>query len=164
MLAKLVMDVIWRPFPQDPLPTVSLVAMFFNGAAIALAVMKPVRWPLRIVAVLAVIGVFISGAAAINQHYGQYPTVGSLLGADLDNQVRLRQQEQRASPTSWSRLRPGRRCRTVWKAPANMPATGTVSTVAIPGTKSKFAARDAYIYLPPAYQSTPRAELPVIDA
>ena len=86
VLAKLVMDVIWKPFPQDPLPTVSLVAMFFNGAAIALAVMKPVRWPLRIVAVLAVIGVFISGAAAINQHYGQYPTVGSLLGADLDNQ------------------------------------------------------------------------------
>ena len=161
VLAKLVMDVIWKPFPQDPLPTVSLVAMFFNGAAIALAVMKPVRWPLRIVAVLAVIGVFISGAAAINQHYGQYPTVGSLLGADLDNQSDF-DNKNNVQPDQLVKAPAGAALSTVWKAPANMPATGTVSTVAIPGTKSKFAARDAYIYLPPAYQSTPRAELPVI--
>ena len=44
-----------------------------------------------------------------------------------------------------------------------MPATGTVSTgCAYPGRSPEFAARNAYIYLPPAYQSTPRAELPVI--
>ena len=86
---------------------------------------------------------------------------GSLLGADLDNQVRLRQQ---------TFVQPDQ----LVKAPArgsaddgvegagDMPATGTVSTVAIPGTKSRFAARDAWIYLPPAYLTTPRAELPVI--
>ena len=160
-IAKLIMDVIWRPFPEDPLPTVSLVAMFCNGAAVALSVMKPVRWPLRIVSVLAVIGVIISGAAAVNQHYGQYPTLGALLGADLDNQSDFENKDN-VQPDQLVTAPAGEALSTVWKAPANMPTTGTVSSVQIPGTTSNFVARDAYLYLPPAYQSTPRAELPVI--
>lgn len=43
-----------------------------------------------------------------------------------------------------------------------MPATGEVSKVAIPGAVSGFAAREAEVYLPPAYLSTPRARLPVL--
>lgn len=161
VIFKLVMDVIWKPFPEDPLPTVSMVAMFLNGAAVALAVMKPVRWPLRIVAVFAVIGVVISGAAAVNQHFAQYPTLGALFGADLANQSDF-QNKDVVQPDQLVKAPAGAALSTVWKAPANMPTTGTVSTVQIPGTKSKFNARDAYVYLPPAYQSTPRAELPVI--
>lgn len=161
VLLKLVMDVIWKPFPEDPLPTVSLVGMFFMGAALALAIMKPVRWPLRIVAGVAVIGVVISGGAAVNQHFGQYPTLRAVLGAELDNQTDFTNAAD-VPKDQLVKAPAGAALSTVWKAPANMPAAGTITTTPIPGTKSKFPARDAYIYLPPAYSSTPRAELPVI--
>lgn len=43
-----------------------------------------------------------------------------------------------------------------------MPAGGTVTKVTIPGTTSKFAVRDAYVYVPPAYLADPTLHLPVL--
>jgi len=43
-----------------------------------------------------------------------------------------------------------------------MPADGTVTKVTIPGTTSKFQVRQAYVYLPPAYQADPSLHLPVL--
>ena len=44
VVVKVVVDDIWQPFPEDPLPTVALVAVGLVCAAIALAAMKDVRW------------------------------------------------------------------------------------------------------------------------
>jgi len=39
---------------------------------------------------------------------------------------------------------------------------GTVSAIAIPGTESKFNARTAFVWVPPAFFHTPRPALPVV--
>ncbi len=44
-----------------------------------------------------------------------------------------------------------------------VPTRGKVITIAIAGTTSGFAARDALVYLPPAWFETPRPKLPVIE-
>lgn len=49
-----------------------------------------------------------------------------------------------------------------WQPPAGLPAVGQVTVVPIPGTVSGFSAGDAWIYLPPAYATVPRARLPVL--
>ena len=56
----------------------------------------------------------------------------------------------------------GRALEGIWDPPRGMPAAGAVYQADIPGTRSGFAARPAYIYLPPAYLATPRAQLPVL--
>jgi enterochelin esterase-like enzyme len=43
-----------------------------------------------------------------------------------------------------------------------MPAHGAVTEVPVPGIRSGFAARPAWVYLPPAYLVSPRALLPVL--
>jgi S-formylglutathione hydrolase FrmB len=43
-----------------------------------------------------------------------------------------------------------------------LPKNGAVYQVSIPGVRSGFPARPGYIYLPPAYMTAPRPQLPVL--
>ena len=43
-----------------------------------------------------------------------------------------------------------------------LASRGVLTSTPIPGLRSGFAARDAKIYLPPAYFSDPRPQLPVL--
>ncbi len=159
LLAKIVIDGIWRPW-DDPLPWEALVAVGLTVTAVVLAVLGRPRWPRVVVTVLAVCCVAASSAAAVNQHYGQYPTIRALLGADLDNQVDF--ESAFVAADQLVTAPPGTPLAQAWTPPPGMPAEGVVTTVPIPGTRSGFEARDAWIYLPPAYLSAPRAELPVM--
>ena len=47
-----------------------------------------------------------------------------------------------------------------WHAPPDMPPTGRISHVSLPGQRSRFPARPAWLYLPPAYLASPRARCP----
>src|SRR5262249_13341335 len=58
--------------------------------------------------------------------------------------------------------KPGQTLGSIWHPPPAMPTTGAVYQADIPGVTSGFTARNAYIYLPPAYQATPRPQLPVL--
>lgn len=49
-----------------------------------------------------------------------------------------------------------------WSRPARLPARGKVASAHIPAPISGFLARDAQIYLPPAYFADPRPRLPVL--
>ncbi|MEP6981548.1 MAG: alpha/beta hydrolase-fold protein, partial [Nakamurella sp.] len=49
-----------------------------------------------------------------------------------------------------------------WVPPADLPTAGEVTVAPIPGPVSGFDAADAWIYLPPAYATVPRGELPVL--
>jgi S-formylglutathione hydrolase FrmB len=159
-VVKLVVDVLWQPFPEDPLPPVALAAVGLLVAAVVLAIAKRAGLPRRLLAVMAVAGVAVSGAAAVNQYYEQYPTLRAVVGADLDNQVDFG--HDFVSPDKLVSAPDGAALSTVWTAPPDMPGVGSVTEVAIPGKESGFAARNAWIYLPPAYLTTPRAELPVL--
>lgn len=161
-------DQLWRPFP-DPLP---LVAVGWAGAvvtALALAVARrrvpqgsrTRRRQLRDLAPFgAVVLVTVTGLAQVNQHYQAYPTLRSALGLPFAHQIDLGQLPTAAQQVISAAA--GEPLTAVWRPPPGLPAAGAVSQVSVPGTTSGFAARPAWIYLPPAYLSEPRALLPVL--
>jgi S-formylglutathione hydrolase FrmB len=159
--AVVYVEKVWRPFP-DPIPLeVALsvgVALFAVGLAAA-------RWPSVRgwwrwnVLPLCVVLVVVAAASAVNVFYGQYPSVGAVVGAPIAHQVDLGRVNTRTGVVAPSAGRP---LAAAWRAPADLPAHGDVAQVSIPGVASRFPARPGLVYLPPAYLVSPRAELPVL--
>ena len=152
-------DVLWRPFP-DPLPVVAVLWTGLGAAALAMALLRPARVRMKVLSLVAVACVVISGAAQVNNHFGAYPTVRTALGLNLASQVDF-SRVPGTTPTL-TNAQPGVPLSRNWSPPTSMPSTGIVSTASIPGLMSGFRAREAWIYLPPAYLSVPRAQLPVL--
>lgn len=131
-----------------------------GAAALAMAVLRPARARVKALSMVAVACVVISGAAQVNQKFGAYPTLRTALGLNLASQVDF---SSVPGPTpALTIAQPGTPLSQSWSPPQTMPNTGIVSTVTIPGLVSGFAARKAWIYLPPAYLSIPRVQLPVL--
>ena len=158
-LVVLVVDVAWHPFPGS-LPTVVVVWAGLVAAGILLALLRPLPAHRKALALLVAVGVTGSGAAEVNAHFGAYPTVRVAMGLPLPNQIKFAQIP--AAQPGPIHATAGATLAAQWSPPTGMPRAGTVTTAAIPGTVSHFAARDAWIYLPPAYLATPRALLPVL--
>jgi hypothetical protein len=109
---------------------------------------------------VAVAFVLITTLAQVNQLYYACPTLHSALGLTPPQQMSF---AHVAPPVSRVvTAQPGVPLTDAWTPPANMPTTGAVSEVPIPGTVSSFVARPAWVYFPPAYLSSPRAVLPVL--
>ena len=125
-----------------------------GGAAVALAVLAVVRgrWWRRVVAVVAVPVFLAASALMINRDVAYYPRLGDAFG---DTGVGALVVEGEAAQ--------GQRLAS-WRPPAVMPVTGTVGTVEIPGTESRFSARPAWVYLPPAARTAHPPRLPVMIA
>jgi enterochelin esterase-like enzyme/uncharacterized protein YhhL (DUF1145 family) len=158
---------LWHPFP-DPLPTVVDVASGVGILALVVLVARlgtpgrERRHPrLRAVPALGVAAlvVVLGAATTVNRYYGSFPTVGAALGTALPNQVDLGSvpvdlpvvPTQASTPLSLT-----------WNPAGPVPAHGSATQSAVPGTRSGFPARPARIYLPPAYLMTPRPLLPVL--
>ncbi|MCE0763715.1 esterase family protein [Pseudonocardia kujensis] len=157
-LVLLVMAV-FRPFP-DPLPPRVLVWIGVVVAAFALA--APTlrrRWWRAGTAVLAALLVLATGAIKVNAVYGYRPTLNAALGLPFSNQVDLA--DVPAAPLLAAS--PAGPLASAWTPPADMPRRGRISEVTVPGTVSGFAARPAWVYLPPAYLTSPRPRLPVLE-
>ncbi len=131
----------------------------------------------RVAALGATLGLLATCGVQVNAAYGLNPTLGSLLGStstELDLTALPPGTALPPSPTSptapaWPAGAPGRPLPTAdaplwrtWKAPADLPATGRLGTVAIPGAVSGFAARPASVYLPPAALVADPPRLPVL--
>ncbi|GAA1837047.1 alpha/beta hydrolase-fold protein [Pseudonocardia ailaonensis] len=165
LLLWLVTDV-WRPFP-DRLPTSVWVwggiAVAAVGLAVAVQVLAGrgrVAWLRRIAAVLAAALVAVTAAQSVNLVFQAYPTTRTALGIDYPDQ-----QEFADTPTHAARLvrpTPDVPLEQTWTPPAGLSMDGRVAQVQIPATTSGFPARPAWVYLPPAYLSTTRAQLPVL--
>ncbi len=159
VLVVVVVDVWWHPFP-DRLPRIVPVWVGLAVTALVLAVLRPVPVRRKALVVLVALGVVVSGTAQVNEYFGYSPTLRAALGLPLPNQVAFTQirlaQSVPVAATAGTTLS------AQWSPPTGMPPAGTVTSAAIPGAVSGFAARDAWIYLPPAYLSTPRALLPVL--
>lgn len=110
----------------------------------------------RSLSVLAMLGVVLLSAVQVNLYFGLNNSVADLLGTAVARIQPLEASLQR-SPDST----PGSELK-AWKAPGSMPGNGILRKAEIPGTASGFTAREAYIYLPPAYQTEPRPALPVL--
>ncbi|MGZ4607756.1 MAG: alpha/beta hydrolase [Blastococcus sp.] len=119
------------------------------------------RWWVRVLAVGAATLVVLGGADAIDAVYGAYPTVSTALqlppyDAAVAGAAVLPSPATPTRPPTADPLWQG------WHRPVGLPAHGAVFQVAIPPTRSGFAARAAWVYVPPAYLTTPRPALPLL--
>ncbi|MER8185447.1 alpha/beta hydrolase-fold protein [Kitasatospora sp. NPDC094015] len=146
----------WKPFP-DALPrTVTVwIGVALLGLCLAGFRMPPLTWGGRAGALLAAVLVLLMAANQVNRHYVQYPSLRAMLAPETQDLTTGTDARTVTVP-------PGRTLSEVWQPPAGLPARGTLSAVTIPGTRSGFTARDGYVYLPPAYQASPRPLLPVV--
>ncbi len=151
------------PFP-DPVPVVvwwSLAAVLLAvSAAGMLAAGRPRGVGFRASVVVAAVLVAAAAGNQVNVYFAQFPTARALLALPAANQVDLLQ-VTRAAEVLVTRP-PGGSLDAVWRPPPALPVAGTVSEVPVPAPASGFAARPAWVYLPPAYAASPRPLLPVL--
>jgi len=161
LVMSVAVDRVWRPFP-DSLPLWVLLWTGVGVAAVGLGVvrLRSAPWSRRVLVGGAVLLVLAFAAVEVNRFYGQYPTVGTALGFAPPGQVDLSQTGGPVGPVVAAPL--GGRLAQVWRSPPGMPAHGVVSQVVIASPVSRFAARRGWVYLPPAYLTSPRALLPVL--
>ncbi len=130
------------------------IAIGFAGFGVAIASFWRGTWRRRIAAVLAIILFAGTTAMTINIDFGQYPTLRSALGLSAyagDVLPTIAKPDPATQPSI-----------ATWTAPADLPAQGAVGEVAIPATVSKFPARNAVVYLPPAALTANPPKLPVL--
>lgn len=112
----------------------------------------------RILALLSTAVIFLTAATALNVMYGDTPTVGALLG----RHPQAIEEPPPALQHAGAPMFMGTAVAARWQAPPGLPAEGRVLSVPIPGTESGLAARNAVVYLPPAYAAARRPILPVL--
>ena len=108
----------------------------------------------------------------INAHYGYWPTLGDLLAHPVTGQIsELRLHQELAQPLAPRPMgtdgRPGRPAlRADGRGESALSDRGRLVgqfvSLEIPGTVSRFHARNGDVYLPPAYFTAARSELPVL--
>jgi S-formylglutathione hydrolase FrmB len=156
-----VVDRWWQPFPEG-LPTEVLLWMgvAILGAAVAAMRLPSLSWARRAGALACAAVVGLAGLNQVNRYFQSYQSTRAVLGPWLDTGTDFRTAAGR--PTDLVTAPPGRMLADVWTPPPNLPGSGTLSEVTIPGEVSHFSARKAWVYLPPAYQAAPRPQLPLL--
>ncbi|MFE5582952.1 alpha/beta hydrolase [Kitasatospora sp. NPDC056531] len=159
LLLDVLVDGWWHPFPEGtPRYVTWWIAVALLGFCLAGYRMRRLPWRRRALTFGLSLLVLLMAASQVNIGFGQFPSGRVMLAPWLtrtDSLIVDKTAQTVAAPQD-------KVLDEVWHAPANLPEKGTVSVVPIPGTKSGFKARDAYVYLPPAYQATPRPLLPVV--
>lgn len=138
-------------------PVTLTVAGGFAGLGFVLAAAVTLRGARRALAVVLVPLVLASTALGVDSIYGEYQTIGTLVGytpyASLGS---IEVHKAAMSVSDWrSKAQKG--------SLPSMPSQGKVLTVDIPNAKSNFTARKAMIYLPPAALSDRPPALPVME-
>jgi S-formylglutathione hydrolase FrmB len=122
------------------------------GVGLAIANLVRTRWWRKVVAVLAIPLALAAGGLMINRDVAYFPRLGDVIGMTGVHALPV---------TGGARAGSGPRG---WRAPASMPSTGTVGTVTIPGVRSHWHGRPAWVYLPPAARTARPPTLPVVIA
>lgn len=131
----------WKPFP-DRIPVLAYLAV---GTALFVFAAAIVQFGRRIVMTVATVIAVICAAGVVNVIYQNYPTVKSLNLTPVIDEVNY---------DSFERMH---------RAPRRDGVkTGLQVSVPITGEKSKFKARTAVAYIPPAYFDDRNANLPVV--
>jgi len=157
ILAWLVSDV-WNSFGVAlTLITRMWFALGVGGIGFAIAGLWRARAWRVVVGSASVIIFAFAGAIGVNVDVAEFPTLGSALGVSAIGKLAL----PVAQPTPTSSI-PESLAQS-WHAPADLPTTGTVGYVTIPGTVSHFAARSAVVYLPPAALVSGAPRLPMLE-
>jgi S-formylglutathione hydrolase FrmB len=105
-------------------------------------------WWRRAISVISVAFACVFALTFVNQHYQYYPNIGALLGKEAQYEVSNAQLKQAQAD---------------FRKTKKLPDHGFTISEHIPGTESKFNARDALIWVPPAWVASPTPKLPVIE-
>ncbi|MGB3770571.1 MAG: alpha/beta hydrolase-fold protein [Rhodococcus sp. (in: high G+C Gram-positive bacteria)] len=157
-IAWFVIEKIWKVFP-DPIETSVYVWVGLGVLGLFLFVPRllSTRWWSKVLTMLALVAAVAMSAVQINNVFDAYPTVGVALNISSVQEVDVNDVTGRtADPVTGVPLG------AVWTAPAEMPTSGRVLDTPIPATASGFGARNAKVYLPPAYFTETRPLLPVL--
>ncbi|MDO5751898.1 esterase family protein [Arthrobacter sp.] len=112
----------------------------------------------RLLAVPTAAALLAVAGLQLNAAFGEFPTVGSLLAPPTVVSTAPPPAPQLLAAERFMKTSVSQR----WNAPAQLPSKGTVLSVPIPGKESGFKARNAIVYLPPAYHAAARPVLPVL--
>ena len=128
-------------------PVIFTIAGGIAGVGFVIAAAVTMRGARRVLAIVLVPLVLLSTALGVDSFYGEYQTIGTLVGytpyASLGS---IEVHKAAMSVSDWrSKAQKG--------SLPSMPSQGKVLTVDIPNAKSNFTARKAMIYLPPAAAS-----------
>ncbi|MDT0195866.1 alpha/beta hydrolase-fold protein [Arthrobacter sp. AB6] len=148
---------VFSVFPEN-IPDAVLLWVVPGVAALILVLLRIPRntWRRRTAGLVAALLVVALSAVQINAYFGLNKTVSDLLGAALARIPTLEQELMRQPGQSDGAALRG------WEPQGDVPAEGELRKAFIPGEKSGMNARDAYIYLPPAYFAKNRPALPVL--
>ena len=108
----------------------------------------------------ALVFVILAPTLGINAEFGLDPTAGSLAGVPTLDTVTL--PVLRALPRSIPTAGDDGSVWANWVHPQDLPGSGSISQVIIPGTISGFKARPAGLYLPPAALVKNPPDLPLV--
>ncbi len=127
----------------------------FAAAAFSIALaFRAATWR-KIVSIASVVAALLAGGIGINLDIGEFPTIGNALGMSKIQALRI--------PTGSAPPMTVETLHSTWTPPQNMPKTGVVGSVTIPGTVSHFSARQAIVYLPPAARVASPPKLPILE-
>ena len=125
------------------------------GMAVAVNAFWRTRWWTKVTAGVAIFGVLAAGLLGINADIGEFHSLRAVFSPET--QPIALPPKPTASPSPDARP-----LRQSWTPPASMPASGRLGAVSIPGVVSKFPARPAVLYLPPAALVANPPPLPVV--
>lgn len=148
----------------EPMPGIVITWGCMGVFAVLLGVfgMRGLETWRRLATPLAVVAVVLLSAVQVNAYFGQYINIGSFYDADTSGLPTLSQQDMRTPRELAHEIASKLPASEGWRPPADMPAGGKLFENGIPGTVSGFSARNAVIYLPPAYLVAKRPQLPVM--
>ncbi|MEO5992637.1 MAG: alpha/beta hydrolase-fold protein [Arthrobacter sp.] len=147
------------PWPVTAWIGIACLAVLLAGLNLA-----GTGWRRRALAPVAMAVLILGAALQVNAYFGAYRTLRDLTGASTAA-IQTLPEGARVGPQTALQPAPGPKAGPLartWVKPAGLPAAGTVNSVQIPGAVSGFAAGNAYVYLPPAYQDASRPALPVL--
>ncbi len=141
-------------FPEA-LPATVTVWIAVGAAALVLVVGNLLGTSVgrKLLALASGLVILVATGSQINRYFAYYPTVGALTGTEADVSALTGAAKQPSQAVSTPVVQR-------WTGPAT--DRSRVVTASIPGTASGFTARDAYVYLPPAYTSASPPLLPVL--
>ncbi|MFC5668007.1 alpha/beta hydrolase-fold protein [Kitasatospora misakiensis] len=159
LLLDTAVDDWWHPFPEGTPEYVTWwIAVALLGFALVAFRLPGTALRRKLLAAGAGALVLLMASSQVNRGFDQFPTGRVMLAGWLSKTQDLTTGKAAATIGR----PPGKALEDVWQAPADLPKKGTVSSVSFPGPQSGFESRDGYVYLPPAYQATPRPLLPVV--
>ncbi|WP_405133066.1 alpha/beta hydrolase [Nocardia sp. NBC_01388] len=151
---------VGRPFPDSlGLAVPALTATALLGVLLATARLWSGPRHLRHVLATTIAATVVVAAAAnqVNISFAAYPTVRDVLNIHRDNEIRWD-----TARSFTHRILHQDPLLGSWRATTPAPSAGRITTTRVPPTRSGFPARDAIVYLPPAYFSDPCPLLPVL--